>query len=359
LHLDAGFRQKMSPVMANFARRFDDGRPIALQADLRLGWSGQAGDPTWCRWENGLVVLNGNSFDVGWPLRNLQGQLENLSGRFDGQDLFMDGLVALDTLNVKGFPINRFSAPVQIEKGFVRMPSIQAEVLGGQAYGDMSVQIGNEPQYEANLKLVGMDLTRYARTVPGRQSVRGRVSGKISLSGRGSDTRNLQGAGDAEITQGDLGEIPEFLRFIKTINLSPATKTAFDTALVEFAVTNGTTRFDMIKFQGDAFSLDGDGTMSSRGDLNIHLNVVYGRDRMRIPVLTDALKEATGQFIQVRVSGKPSYPEFRLDVLPSTFEALRNIGQDGPAMKNPLNPTQPSGAASRRFGWGILGGFRQ
>lgn len=358
LHLDAGFRQKMTPVMAKFARRFDDGRPISLSADLRLGWSGQAGEPTWCRWENGLVVLNGNAFDAGVSLRNLQGQLQNLSGRFDGHDLFVDGIVALDTINVKGFPINRFSAPFQIEKGFVRLPSIQAEVLGGQAYGDLSLQLADEPLYETNVKLVGLDLTRYARTVPGRQSVRGRVSGKMSLSGKGGDPKNLQGGGAAEITQGDLGEIPEFLRFVKAINLSPATKTAFDSAQVDFAVTNGTTRFDAIKFQGDAFSLDGDGSMSTRGDLNIHLNVVYGRDRMRIPVLSDALKEATGQFIQVRVSGKPSYPEFRLDVLPSTFDALRNFGQEGPAVRNPLSGDGTAESPLRRFGLGFFGGSR-
>ncbi len=359
LHLDAGFRQKMTPVMARFAQRFDDGRPITFRADLRLGWSGQAGEPTWCRWENGLVVLNGNSFDVGWPIRNLQGQLDNLSGRFDGLDLEMSGIVALDTLNIKGFPINRFSAPFRIEKGYVRLPSIQAEVLGGQAYGDMNLQIANEPIYEANLKVVGLDLAQYARTVPGRQSVRGRVSGDVSLSGKGSDARNLQGAGSAKITEGDLGEIPEFLRFVKAINLSPATKTAFDTAQVEFAVANGTTRFDTIKFQGDAFSLDGDGTMSSRGDLNIHLNVVYGRDRMKIPVLTDAIKEATGQFIQVRVTGKPSYPDFRLDVLPSTIEALRTIGgQDRAPVRNPISGEFQEVREPRRWNFSQFRGLR-
>jgi hypothetical protein len=359
LHLDAGFRQKMTPVMARFAQRFDDGRPITFRADLSLGWSGRPGEPTWCRWENGLVVLNGNSFDVGWPLRNLQGQLDNLTGRFDGLDLEMGGVVALDTLNVKGFPINRFSAPFRIEKGYVNMPSIQADVLGGQLYGDMNLQIANEPMYETNLKLIGLDLALYAQNVPGRQTVRGRVSGSMSMKGKGGDPRNLQGTGTAKITEGDLGEIPEFLRFVKAINLSPATKTAFDTAQVEFAVTNGITSFDTIKFQGDAFSLDGDGTMSSHGDLDIHLNVIYGRDRMKIPVLTDAIKEATGQFIQVRVNGKPSYPDFRLDVLPSTFEALRSIGtQERAPIRNPLSGEFKDVPEPRRWSFGQLFGRR-
>jgi hypothetical protein len=136
LHLDAGLRQKMSPVMSQFARRLDDGRALTFRSDLRLGWSGKDSDPTWCRWENGLIILNGNSFDAGWQLKNLQGQVENVSGHFDGYDLSLDGLISLDSMSVKGMPLNQLSAPIRVEKGIVDLPSIQATVLGGQTYGN-------------------------------------------------------------------------------------------------------------------------------------------------------------------------------------------------------------------------------
>ncbi|MFM7318423.1 MAG: AsmA-like C-terminal region-containing protein, partial [bacterium] len=265
LRLDAGLRQKMPPVMAHFARRLDDGRAITFRTDMRLGWSGNSAEPAWCRWQNGIVVLNGNSFDAGWMLNNLQGQVENISGIYDGRDFTCDGVLALDNMTLKGFPIQHISAPVHVEKGLVELPSMQAMIMGGQAYGSMNVQIDQEPQYQASLKLVGVDLAQYARTVPGPQNIRGRVSGQIDLEGRGTETRNLKGAGSAEITQGDLGELPDFLRFVKALNLSPTTKTAFDSAQVGFQIDHGVTNFKPIKFQGDAFSLDGDGEMSPRG----------------------------------------------------------------------------------------------
>jgi hypothetical protein len=353
LHLDAGLRQKMSPVMSQFARRLDDGRALTFRSDLRLGWSGKDSDPTWCRWENGLIILNGNSFDAGWQLKNLQGQVENVSGHFDGYDLSLDGLISLDSMSVKGIPLNQLSAPIHVEKGIVDLPSIQATVMGGQTYGNLKVQIEQEPQFDGGLKLVGLDLANYARTVPGRQEMRGRVSGQMNIHGRGSDTRNIQGQGSAEITQGDLGELPDFLQFIKTLNLSPASKTAFDSAQVGFIINNGKTTFQPIKFQGDAFSLDGNGSMSTRGELDVHLNVVYGRDRIHLPILSDAIKEATGQLFQVRVTGTPSFPEFRLDVLPSTFGALRTLTDETPL----ANPIGRSANSERRSVSGFLKGL--
>lgn len=356
LHLDATLRQKMSPVMSHFARRLDDGRTITFKSDLRLGWSGKAEDRTWCRWDKGLIVLNGNSFDAGWKLNNLQGQVENISGIYDGYQFSCDAVATLDSMTLKGFPIHHLSAPIHVENGLVQLPSVRAIVMGGQVYGEMDVQIANEPQYHAGVKLVGLDLAQYARTVPGPQSLRGRVSGDLDISGRGSDNRNLKGNGSAEITQGDLGELPDFLRFVKTINLSPATKTAFDSAQVNFQINSGETTFNPIKFQGDAFSLDGDGTMSSRGELDVRLKVVYGRDRLHLPLLSDAVKEATGQLIQVRIAGTPSFPEFRLDVLPSTFDALKTLGDDEPVLRNPLGiePEQ----TLKRFGFGLFRGMR-
>lgn len=110
------------------------------------------------------------------------------------------------------------------------------------------------------------------------------------------------------------------------------------------------TNFKPIKFQGDAFSLDGDGEMSPRGDLDVRLKVIYGRDRFKLPLLSDAIKEATGQLFQVRIAGTPSYPEFHLDVLPSTFDALRNLGDETPTLRSPLEATEPV----RRFGMGLF-----
>ena len=48
LRLDSELRKKMPPLMAQFAQRLDDGRPFTARGDLKIGWSGVAGEPAWC-----------------------------------------------------------------------------------------------------------------------------------------------------------------------------------------------------------------------------------------------------------------------------------------------------------------------
>jgi hypothetical protein len=163
-------------------------------------------------------------------------------------------------------------------------------------------------------------------TIPGRQRFRGRVSGQLSLNGLGHDLRTLQGQGEAHITEGDLGELPSFLSLLKVLRLSPATKTAFDSADVAFRIENGKTWIEPIRFTGDAFSLQGRGTLDVQGDLDLRLRVLFGRDRFHLLLVSDALREASGQLFVVGVHGTPSVPKFKLEPLPAASDAFKAIG---------------------------------
>src|SRR5262249_4859743 len=89
---------------------------------------------------------------------------------------------------------------------------------------------------------------------------------------------------------------------------------------------NGESYLDPIKFTGNAFSLQGRGTMGVQGDLDLKLHVLYGRDQLHLPIFSDALREASGQFFLVRVLGTPSFPKFKLDPLPGVSAPLRALG---------------------------------
>ena len=95
-----------------------------------------------------------------------------------------------------------------------------------------------------------------------------------------------------------------------------ASKTAFDSADVVFSIAHGLTTFDPIKFTGNAFSLQGQGTMSPQGKLNLQLSVLWGRDRFHIPLFSDLTREASTPILIVKVEGTPSYPQFDVKPLP-------------------------------------------
>src|SRR5262249_16890526 len=149
------------------------------------------------------------------------------------------------------------------------------------------VSLDATPRYAASLSLQGAQLQEYARTLGGRRSFSGTINAWIECNGLGSDPHSLEGRGEAHLTQGDLGELPVVLRFAKFLKVPIAlsevprarVKTAFDSADVEFTISHGLSTLDPIKFTGNAFSLQGRGTLDPQANLDLRLRVLLGRDR--------------------------------------------------------------------------------
>ena len=156
----------------------------------------------------------------------------------------------------------------------------------------------------------------------------------MELSGLGVNVRSVQGKGEAHIDQGDLGELPVVLQFAKFLNstLSPLGsprsrgKSAFDSADVEFRVVNGEAILDPIKFTGGAFSLQGKGKRDPLGNLDLRFKVLYGRG-YRLPIVSDVVRELSGQFLIVRIVGPSSSPKFELVPLPPVTKMRLRRGE--------------------------------
>jgi hypothetical protein len=329
IRLDSELRAIMPPVMAQFAQRLDDGRTFTLKGDLGLGWSGEKGKPVWCAWGRALAVFNDNAVTLqpGLGLEHMQGQLENVRGWTDGETFDLHGALRLESVGVLGQQVTRLESPIDVAGGVARLSSVRGTIVGGELTGALSVTLDRTPHYAATLELRGADLQEYARTLSGHQTFRGLVAARLDLEGVGGDIRTLQGGGWARVDNGDLGELPVYLRLVKLLNLSPATRTAFDAAAVTLTVRNGKSYFDPIQFTGSALSLHGRGTMDVQGDLDMRLRVLYGRDRVHLWLLSDALREASGKFLVVRVQGTPSFPKLKLEPFPELTDGVKSISR--------------------------------
>ncbi|MFI5459550.1 MAG: AsmA-like C-terminal region-containing protein [Isosphaerales bacterium] len=341
IRFDADLRKKMPPLMAQFALRLDDGHTFRARGDLQIGWTGVQGVPAWCQWKNTLVVFNDNTVKTGIPLEHIQGQLDHVSGWSNGKVLEVQGILKLDSVSLLGQQITQVVSPFHIKNGVAQLDSISGVFLKGEilARDECWIRLDAAPRYHAALSIQGAKLQEYAHTIPGRQSYSGSINAQIELNGQGSDVRNLDGRGDAHITQGDLGELPPVLRLANVVNrfanLNIATpdrprtpgKTAFDSADVVFRIAHGATTFDPIKFTGNAFTLLGKGTMDPQGNLDLRLNVLWGRDRFHFPLLSDFTREASTPFLIARVKGTPANPLPDIEALPLFSEMLRALGR--------------------------------
>lgn len=328
--LDSGLRQIMPPVMAGFAQRLDEGRTFTMKADLGLGWSGKEGEPAWCAWERGLVIFTGNAIDAGLPLAHIQGQIDNLSGRFNGQDLDVSGHVDLASVNVVGQQVTNLTGNLAIGQGRARLSDIQGALLGGSMAGWVVVDLEATPRYAAALRVDGLDLREYNRTVPGKQNVRGLLAGHVSVQGIGDDRKTMQGQGEAHLVEADLGELPAPLRPFRYLQLSAPwrmpspSRTAFDSGDVAFHIQDGRAMVETLRLSGDAFSLDGRGTVDlTDTEMDLRLRLLYGRNRLRLGPFSDLMREASGGIFDVRVTGTPSFPRITPEALPVAGDLFR------------------------------------
>jgi hypothetical protein len=335
IRFDQDLRTKMPPLMAQFARRLDDGRTFMARGDLMIGWSGKPGEPAWCRWDKALAVFLDNSIKTGIPIEHIHGQIDHVSGWSDGTALKVNGILNLVNVVVLGQQITNVESPFQVQEGVAQLENVRARFLGGEILGKGLISLDATPRYNLSLLLRGAQLEEYARTLNGRQKYRGNIDANFECHGLGSDIRSLNGKGDAHITQGDLGELPFVLRFAtflkKNLTLadSPRSpgKTAFDTADVAFQIVQGVTIIDPIKFTGNAFSLLGRGTLDPQGNIDLKLNVLLGRDRFHIKFVSELLREASGPFLMAHVWGTPTFPQYGLEVFPQVVELFKAMGQ--------------------------------
>jgi hypothetical protein len=137
----------------------------------------------------------------------------------------------------------------------------------------------------------------------------------------GTSLGTLSGEGGAKMTDGDLGQLPLVLRWVKVPNFSRPTKTAFNSAELGVKIQNGIATFEPIKFTGDAFSLQGSGTIDLAGaqELDLHLSPLYGRDDIHVPIVSDAMREASGKFFDIHVFGPVFSPTVKPEPLPSVL----------------------------------------
>ena len=224
-------------------------------------------------------------------------------------------------------------------------------------FSSRRVHVGLDEAWELPSERMG-DFLAWVATLRALPELAGRemlmwgdmVSGRADLSGMGHDLHTLQGSGEAHVTKGDLGKLPAWARLIKPLNLAPTTRTAFDQADVWFTIRNGTTTFNPIEFFGDAFSLHGRGTLDVQSELDVKLRVLYSRDAMHIPGVSDLTRELGGQLLVIRVAGPAAAPGFKLEFLPAAGEFAKSLGdrrapkppRERSAMRLPFLPRRPA-----------------
>jgi hypothetical protein len=353
LRFDSELRRIMPPRMALFAQRLDEGKPLALRANLSIAWSGRAEEPAVCAWDQGRVLFQDNAIVADVALEHIQGQLVDLQGHSDGRSLSFAGALDIDSMIVAGQQVSNVKTPLSVSEGKAVLSDVSARFLDGQLRGACEMSLDSTPEYRGWAQLDGADLTRFTQTLPGRQDLSGKLSARVSVSGVGSDMRRLSGMGDASLTEGELGKLPWFVRLISPLNLSFENKAAFDSADLQFVVKDGMFQLDPIKVTGNTISLYGSGSIDPQGEIDLELKPVYGRDeRLHIPGISDLTREASAQVFIITAQGPIASPRIGVPAFPGprrrAIDFVRRLGdRDDEKGGSPAPPGRPARGVSR------------
>ncbi len=194
-----------------------------------------------------------------------------------------------------------------------------------------------------------IDLNRFCmESVPGRQTLKGRVSAGINLQGNGGGVRTLVGQGGVQLRDADIYRLPFMVALLNFFNLKPPETSAFSTCNMDFRIAGENVSLDRIHFGGDVISMDGEGEMDLNTAIRLSLHTIPGRSEMQLPVWTKLVGGASQQIMEIQVTGTLADPVIKRKAFPTINEAIHTLqsGMQQDDRNQAAEAVRPAGMAA-------------
>jgi hypothetical protein len=375
LHVDRDLLRAAPERARQMLAELSPGGAFNLHGAVNLAQGGRPGDPLRAAWNLG-VVCHGNSLHPGVKLDDIFGVVY-LQGESQAGEIRGSGRLALDSATYRGFQFTDVRGPLTIQPDVILLGSpsdarleageqhISARCYEGLLYGDAWVGrekpaanariTGNQAPpraFSLRARLEGASLGRFAReSTLGRQSMSGRIDGSLVLVGSSQGVRDMKGAGSVHLRDANLYELPVMLSLLKVLSLKEPDTTAFTTGDVDFLIhgAHGQVYLSRIDLHGDALSLAGRGSVGFDKQLALLFQPQLGSRGARVPIISDLLRSASGQIVELYVGGTVDQPDVSQEPFPGIKEALENLQPPIlPPMAPEMNNSRPNPSQPRR-----------
>jgi len=216
--------------------------------------------------------------------------------------------VANDGFSYWKFTADRAQANLIFTNNILRISDFDADFYGGKLRGQAVFALTNSVDYRFDFNAERCDVQAMLTAVhPEKKSrVTGTLSGRMNLSGQGSDLGTLRGNGNLEITDGVLWEAPLFGIFSQILGNTKATN-----AKATFTIADQAVVTDDLEIKADPFTATSQGKVGFNGSLDFRVKAQFLRAWPGINILSAIL----GQILEYKVGGtidKPNYRAIRL-----------------------------------------------
>jgi len=260
------------------------------------GWTGKTPDIT------GRLYLSEAALSAGMKLTKMQGNVDfKLQSAGELATDAFDGQLALEYLEVDGMAIQDLESPLVMTGERVSLPKFQGKMYEGALKGYLYKDMVEGGRYEGSIHLVGANLDAFGRHyfTDRFKEMKGSMDLAFDYEGIVDDEHSMTGKGNAHIQDGKLWELPVLLGLLSILKLSPTDKPVFEGANFVFNVAERKIHFKTISFEGNAWSLYGEGIVGFDKECDLVFSI------SSIPGLTFLLD----QLIQVGIQGTIDEPE--------------------------------------------------
>jgi len=311
------------------------------QMDFRGSIAGDRN--TTARWDLNMRFLD-CAMNAGLDVNHIYG-LITAAGTWDGFQLQNNGNIQLETAEVLEMPFTGVRGPYSLNNVELVMGSrqvfegvelnkvdsnsrVKAQAYGGELFLDAHVDLREGGRYQFYTELVNARLEAYAASnIPDQRNLKGVVTAWMRLSGAGDDSSSLNGKGQLRISPAALYELPVMVKLLGSLsqlNFNVQNLTAFDYAMMDFAVHDDAFWLNPVDLVGEAISFRGQGSIGFTGAVNLDF---YSRPARTRTVAIPLLSGLFTNWSKVEIRGTTSSPQTRAAALGQIDEGMKQFLQ--------------------------------
>jgi hypothetical protein len=364
---DGGWQLGLKNLTADrleFSRDFRIALPPALQSSIeKLQPTG-----TFLLYKSNLTVAKSRQLQgiaAGWdlnlecqqaaiqgamPMRGINGGI-HLVGRSDGRSAYTAGEMAIDSASLKDAQLTNVRGPIWIDNSRILLGEsacqiqnqpprrLTADAYGGSLNANLNLLRGDNPSYNLDVHIGGMNLARFANErLGGPNDLNGTVSGALVVSGSGHSTETLRGGGQINVVDANIYQLPPLVAMLKLLSNRPPNATAFNRCDMQFDIQGEHIHFKQLNLLGDAVSLYGNGEADLSHKLDLVFYTLIGPAEFAIPFVKTIVGHVSQQGLQIKVVGTFEHPETERKAFPAIDNMLDHIQngiQEGAATMSP------------------------
>jgi hypothetical protein len=285
---------------------------------------------------DGLIVFKDARMNTGVAWEKMSGVIST-KGLYENEVLGpVTANIAIDKAELMKQPIETLSARLVVDPkkpNVVQVPTIKGSIYGGEVGGEARFLLGEVPQFRLSLNGTRMKMEEIAKVnkLGPKTQLEGLATAKLELSNEIDPQTGrplLQGAGEFDIPQGKLLDLPVILDVIKLTKLRPMDRTMFEEAHAVFRIRGNRIKFGQLDLIGNALSLSGTGDMNLDGKgAEFEFYTIWTNIRNISALGGDVMSRISSNLYKIKVTGDlgEQKPKVSQEPLPVIMEPVKRL----------------------------------